>query len=228
MPHLRIMLDFIMDELNIYLVQRHLKPSCFLALSLLEHRESFEGILRKKKLLFNAKEYSIELKRSGKELPDSPQFMLSVKYDIGNSKENLERLVMAKGDEEMGLALGYPEEAVKAYNKVINGKLRDGGYNLVCLAEARNAGIEIPSWLAYLCYAVEELNLVNGKVSKSSEALGKKYQKYVRKHNPRLAGRAEEYFTQINLPEKWILTENGKYEIRYPTEVMPPSLPQKI
>ena len=42
----------------------------------------------------------------------------------------------------MGLALGYPYEAVRAYNKVIDGKLRDGGYNLVCLAEAKKQALK--------------------------------------------------------------------------------------
>lgn len=213
MPQLGEMLNFITDELNIYLVRHHLKPACFLGISSPEYRDEFESLLNKGNLLFNATEHSIELKQRGSEILDSPPFALSVKYEIGNSRENLERLVNAKSDEEMGLALGYPEEAVKAYNKVINGKLRDGGYNLVCLAEAEKAGIEIPSWLAYLSYAVEELDLVNGNISKSSEALGKKYQRYVRKHNIKLARRAEEYFTQIELPDGWILTENGKYEL---------------
>ncbi|MDI6737542.1 MAG: hypothetical protein QME12_03425 [Nanoarchaeota archaeon] len=218
MPPLRAMLDFVMDELNIYLVQRHLKPSCFLGLTLLEHKESFETILKKKKLLFNAKEYNIELKRSIKEPLDSPPFMLSVKYGIGNSRENLERLVQAKSHEEMGLALGYPEEAAKSYEKIINGIKRNAAYVLVEMAKAVNAGIEIPSWLAYLSYAVEEIDLINGKVSPSSEKLGKEYQRYVRRHNPRLAIMVEDFFNKIELPDRWELAKSGEYEIKYPKE----------
>jgi hypothetical protein len=218
MPLLKEMLNFVTDELNIYLVRHHLKPSCFFDISSPEYRDCFESLMKKRDLFLNATEHSIELKQRGREILDSPPFMLSIKYELGNSKENLERLVRAKGDEELGLALGYPEEAVRAYNKVIDGKLRDGGYNLVCLAKAKKAGIEIPSWLAYLSYVIEELDLINGKISKSSEALGKKYQLYMRKHNINLARRAEEYFTQINLPKRWVLTESGKYEIIPPKD----------
>lgn len=227
MPPLEEMLNFVTDELNIYLVQHHLKPACFLDISSPEYRDCFENTMKKINLLFNATEHSIELKQRGREILDSPPFMLSVKYDLGNSKENLERLVNAKSDWEIGIALGYPAEAVKAYDRVINGILRNGGYNLACLAEAEKAGIETPSWLAYLSYVVEELDLVNGNISKSSEALGKKYQKYVRKHNSKLAERAEKYFRQIILPDKWILTENGKYEIGYPGRKIVPSFSEK-
>ena len=92
MPSLKEMLNFVTDWLNIYLVQHRLKPACFFDISSPEYRGCFESIMKKRNLFFNATEHSIELKQKGREILDSPPFMLSIKYEMGNSKENLEKL----------------------------------------------------------------------------------------------------------------------------------------
>ncbi|GEM_PF-5067964 len=69
---------------------------------------------------------------------------------IGSSEESLEKLLAAKIDEERGVALGFPQEAVNAYLKVIDDERRDGSYVAVALGKAKKAGLELPTWLAYL------------------------------------------------------------------------------
>ena len=44
------------------------------------------------------------------------------KFYVGFNQENLERLLFANEDEDFGRALGFPEEAVKAYQKMIDGE----------------------------------------------------------------------------------------------------------
>ena len=65
------------------------------------------------------------------------------------------------------------------------------------MQNAENAGISIPSWLAYISFVPEQLDLVSGKISKSSETLGNKYQEFVRANNPELAKRVEARFYKL-------------------------------
>ena len=135
-------------------------------------------------------------------------------YDIciGKDKKSLEKLVTAKTDHEKGMALGYPEAAVHAFCCVIDGERRDGNYFYVSLAKAKQAGIELPAWLAYLSFVPENMDLIGGNVSPTSEALGKEYQAFVRKNNPSLAEQVEQKFSATLLPQKWTLRSDGHYK----------------
>ena len=127
----------------------------------------------------------------------------------------MERLLSAKSDREIGLALGFPNESVEAYQKVIDGERRDGSYVSVSLARAKQAGIELPTWLAYICFVPENLDLVNGNISPSSQILAEKYQNFVRKNNPDLARRVEQNFLDRKLPDSWEKTPDGGYSCCY-------------
>lgn len=145
-------------------------------------------------------------------------------YYIAKEKENLEKLMSAvepwkkrrkPEPKALGTALGFPKEAVEGFMTKRENVLICGSYTLVCVAEAKKAGIEIPSWLAYIHYVIEELDLINGKVSESSKALGEKYQRYIQKHNPGLARKVERHFRQTFLPISWELKADGWYELDY-------------
>ncbi len=138
-------------------------------------------------------------------------------FKIASDRENLETLLSAQGSQQFGRALGFPEEAVMAFKRVIDGELRNWSYVMVCLAKAKNAGMALPTWLAYLSFTPEQLDLVGGKVSASSEVLGKHYQDFVRNHHPELAERVEKTFLEINLPNSWELMRGGGYSLTFPS-----------
>lgn len=139
-----------------------------------------------------------------------------INFDIGKDDESLNRLteagkkllearrdgasqeIQAKLDEWVGLAYGYPKEAAWAFRKVIDGEKRDGGYLMGSMVEARDANVKIPTWMAYISHIPEQLDFVNGRVSPSSEALGEKYQSFVRKYAPELARRLDESIERFN------------------------------
>ncbi|MFT4311060.1 MAG: hypothetical protein ACMXX7_00355 [Candidatus Woesearchaeota archaeon] len=124
-------------------------------------------------------------------------------FYIAKSNQNLERLTNAKTPKEKGLAFGFPKEAVDSYNKVIDGERRDGTYFAVSLGRAKKAGVDIPSWLAYVNYVPGQLDLVNGNISTSTFELATKYQRFVRENNSELAKLVEEEFFQRDIPVKW-------------------------
>lgn len=136
-------------------------------------------------------------------------------FYVGFNQENLEKLVSAKECEEKGRALGFPDEAVQAYRKIIDGERRDGSYVSVSMARAKLFGLELPTWLAYICFVPESLDLIHSNVSQSSEALARKYQEFVRANNPELARRVEQHFSERELPDSWMLERDGGYLLRF-------------
>ena len=227
------------DTLNLYLVANALKPACLVTLNPLyfdvgynlgkngdtifiyeesniklkpEHIEQFKMYLNKLNVVYhqdkieNWQTYNV----NGK-----PIIVERILFQVGKDSYCLERLLNARNDEEIGLSLGYPLDAVKAYGKMINGERRDGQYVIVSLAKARQAGLELPTWLAYISHVPKYLDLVKGRVSETSKALGKKYQKFVRVNNPDLAKRIEEHFLNKRLPDSWERTPNGSYVIYF-------------
>ena|SRR3989344_9329935 len=131
----------------------------------------------------------------------------------GKDQESFHNLQRATTDREIGLALGFPQEAVDALGKIIDGEMRDGSYYCVSLAKAQQAGLEIPTWLAYISFIPEQLDFVNGKISQSSERLGRRYQDFVHKHNSDLARRVEEEFVKKEYPKEWKKLPDGSYEM---------------
>ncbi len=146
------------------------------------------------------------------------KYTRDVDFHIGKDEESLKRLTEAfsredkyskKWHDDVGLAFGYPKDATDAFSNVIDGVIRTGLYMSVCMAEAKKAGIELPTWLAYISHIPEQLDIVANDVSHSSMELGKKYQTFVREHNPVLAERVEEHFKNKKLPERWAKHEDS-------------------
>ncbi len=228
----------IIDELNLYLVVCGLKPASLVTLDPLNFDEGYD-IRRKENMSYN-EEPDMRLKpehinQFRKFLEDlgvpyhqngtenwqtynesgKPIQAESILFQVGKDKSSLERLLNAKNDGEIGLVLGFPVEAVKAYGKMIDGEIRDGQYAQISLAKAKQAGLELPTWLAYINHIPEDLDLVGGNVSETSQALGKKYQAFVRENNPELAKRVEQHFLNRRLPDFWEKTPNGSYAIHF-------------
>lgn len=225
------------DEMNLYLTWKGLKPASIVDLyigveeedktvnekKIRETDEKFSSLLEKRCICFEKeteKFYGAALS-NGKPIKEYNDVCIA--YYIAKEKENLEMLLGAwtkrKSGEvnhkALGTALGFPKEAVDAFLTKRGNVLICGAYNLVEIAKAKKAGMEIPGWLAYTPYVIEELDLINGKVSESSKASGEKYRRYIRKHNPKLARKIEDNFRHMVLPEKWKLQKDGFYRLNY-------------
>lgn len=119
-------------------------------------------------------------------------------------------------DYEIGKALGYPEEACRAFATVIHGERRDATYAAVQIARAKKSGVALPTWLAYVTWVPDEMDIIAGHVSQSTEQLARMHQLIVREFNPDLARRVERNFKEDTLPISWRLQPNGRYAVQYP------------
>jgi len=211
----RIDLD---DELNLYLVMNGLKPASIITLNPTYSGESIklrkEDINSFKETLGNLVLYKPGKKKKIRNFYNDKGkrfYIQKMDFYIGKDELCLERLLKAKNEKEEGLALGFPEEAVKVFGQFIDGEKRDGMYNQICLAKAEKEGIKIPSWMAYIGFVPEQLDIVNNNISASTQALGIKYQEFVRKNNPELAERIEKEFDNQPLPDDWKKRPDGNY-----------------
>ncbi|GEM_PF-5825566 len=64
-------------------------------------------------------------------------------------------------------------------------------------------------------YVPEQLDLVGGRISPTSQALGEKYQSFVREHNPDLAKRVETHFLEIKRATSWKKERDRGYSVSY-------------
>ena len=194
---------WIWDECNLYLVANGLKPASFIIYDALyfdrekiSQREisRFEKFIGMNGVFFKSdciKPFlSVYKNEKGEHFKERDILGIS----IGKDEESLDKLVNAKTSVEIGLALGYPVEAVDAFGKIINGEKRDGIYLVKSLIRAKKERMQIPTWLAYIGHIPEELDFVNNTVSKTSIELGERYKEFVRTNNPELAGRVERSF----------------------------------
>jgi len=203
------------DELNLYLVANGLKPASELILMSHFYETPKEKLNKKdlddfKKLLESlGVRYNVMGNTFGLSWPLDP--FLSV--FIGRNEKDLRGLLEAKTDEEIGIALGYPKKAVRAYGKKVEGIVRNGKYEVVSAYEAEKSG-KLPSWVAYISHVPEEADYLKGSIAKSSQSLGRRYEKFVKSNNPGLAKRVEEQHRNRMRPEEWRL-DKGEYKVRY-------------
>ncbi len=232
------------DELNLYLVISGFKPATMIdfdPITLIssglefvtevigeykgtasfrvkkEHEENIRQFMEGLGVKFDIKEeryYQAIVEEDGTEHDISNY---GYKVTLGKNQQSLERLLGAKTDQAIGLAYGYPLSAVKAFGKLIDCERRDGTYYKVNLGKAKQSGIEIPTWLAYISHVPEQLDLVGSNISESSKRLGERYQRYVRKTNPDLAARVEATL-QEGIPSGWDKTEDGSYILNFEAE----------
>jgi len=136
-------------------------------------------------------------------------------FMLGKDKQSLDKLVNASTSDEEGHAFGYPEFAVENYTKVVDGERRDHAYMQVALARAQQAGMELPTWLAYISFIPDQLDIVGENISSSSEALGGAYREFIAANYPDLAQRIEGKFLNQSLPDSWKKGENGRYTLSF-------------
>ena len=229
----------IVDELNLYLMTEGLKPASLVTLDPLhldgkynikheentmfiyedsdikltpEHITQFRDVLDKIDVAYHQNKTKTwqTYNEDGKSIN-----VEEILFRVGKDKSSLENVLDAQNDNAIGLALGFPLEAAKAYKTNINDELRDGNYIQASLAKAKQAGLELPTWLAYINHVPENLDLVGGNVSKTTQALGEAYQFFVRNNNPELAERVEHHFLDRKIPDQWKLTPGGIYTIQF-------------
>lgn len=230
------------DELNLYLVVNGLKPATIINLS--SFSSSLNGRVKNEELdggvryvtfyldpsiVDYLRKYLDDLGLKYKDLnheniaeswgSQGEKIMHEVRHDhafyVSSNQVDLERLISAKDDRERGLALGFPVESVEAYKQVIDGERRGGHYVPVALAKAKQLGMELPTWLAYISFIPEMFDLINGKISSSSQQLAERYQHFVKQHNPDLANRIEQHFLDRKLPDRWEKARDGGYACEY-------------
>ncbi|MBS1267230.1 MAG: hypothetical protein MAG795_01202 [Candidatus Woesearchaeota archaeon] len=231
------------DELNLYLVVNGLKPAAIIGLDPIDQRIGQEpelieepelgvpmklyrarpdAIVKFEEILGNngiaSKHWTESKDQTGYDSDGRVnkvwRRMLHKAY-IGSDQVALERLLTADSDEEIGLALGFPIEAVSAFNHVIEGVCRDGQYDQAQKAKAVQAGLKLPTWLAYISFVPDQLDIVTGDISQSSREVGENYHSFVKENNPNLAKRVEEHFLQRKLPNEWEMEPNGSYTVTF-------------
>ncbi len=198
-PNLNFQFQNRTDELNLYLVANNIKPATAISIS----RQSVGSFCR----FMNISPFSCYTDYSTPE---------EVGFNIAKERKYLDDLCKAQTSQEVGRALGFPDEATTDFRKVINGERRDHSYFLVSLAKAKQYGVVIPSWLAYISFIPEQLDIVGGYVSPTSKALGETYQEFLRDTEPDLARRVELSFSETKLPSSWEKRpEDGGYKLKF-------------
>ncbi len=204
----------IKDELNLFLVSEGIKPAAKIRLNLNFHGRRFE----------NSEVYQREFEKILKSLGIPYRFNekdeeKTISVYVAKDERNLKVLLHAKNaksDNDLGRAYGYPEEAIRLFDKIEDGKMGSGQYLDIALSKAKREKVGIPTWLAYISHVPEKLDIVEGKISRSSKELGESYMKFVRKYNPGLAKRIEQNFHEKKIiATKWDKTPNGSYKVTY-------------
>jgi hypothetical protein len=197
------------NRINLYLVSHNLKPSAVLDVNL-----GFSRLMTKEKKdkILRFLRYSINKKGIAQKDEESAQMHLEYdsrgmitfadeiifeKISIATSRSNLERLLTAKTDNEKGIALGYPAEAVESYLQWRKDRRIDGYYMQECVINAVKAGKEIPEWFAYISHVPERFDIVNNDISESSRALGEKYMDYIKRNREPLARAANKWIEEV-------------------------------
>lgn len=212
-------------ELNFYLVTNGVKSATLFEIPL--------DIKRELHAFFNGGQTGIDAEKTEPKAIDQFKMVLrklgvppetydikrelerSYKIKVGKDRGSLVRLLTARTDREIGLALGFPQEAVDAFKRVIGGERRDGQYVPVQLARAKQAGLELPTWPAYISFVPDQFDLVHGNVSSSSEKIGRMYQDFVKSNNEDLARRVEQEFLARKLPAVWEKRPDGSYSLTF-------------
>lgn len=230
-------------ELELFLVSKRAKPAAFISLDAfvswidadisarrdtgfadLTHAPSLsETDLRNLERYFSLLSVHYRLRDRGSySVPGSSGKKYSIdiaNYYLGQHEKSLAAVIQAfhtRDDYIIGQALGFPEAACRSYGKIVEGVKRDYAYTLVQLAQARDAHISVPSWMAYVTWVPDKLDFVAGNISSSTQELATIYQLITREFNRELAQRVEKSFRNDTLPIRWQRGANGCYETEYP------------
>lgn len=201
------------EELVLYLVSKGLKPAGLIGLSALELGNSNittknKGIVERKRIKGFAKRKGHELVKNSNVYLFKKEFLQTsenyknrelvkiteydvVEYRIGFTKDNLEAFNSLRGSMEEGFALGYPEDSVNLFGKNYNGHKVNGVYISKSIIDAKNEGISIPDWFAYIQHVPKNFDLIEDVVCEESKIQGIERQDFVRKHNFDLAQKVE-------------------------------------
>jgi hypothetical protein len=175
-----------LDKLSIHLVAADIKPSSLILLKRdYEHAQIIMDGLKMQGF------YITTLDRSSCNF-----FELIVTAD--NSKcERLNAAILANDKYNIGIMLGYPENAILSFTNKLPGRIHSYQQMLnICVFNGLNKGKNMPNFFAYLLHIPE--NIIIDKdvitVDSQSEALSKKYMKYIRSVDPNLSNETERKF----------------------------------
>ncbi|MDP2926477.1 MAG: hypothetical protein Q8N99_08925 [Nanoarchaeota archaeon] len=185
------------DELDFYLVEAGLKPAAYTHTHLRFQKSgkvSKKDKSRAQDIYDKIASYEILLAHLEENLFPGK---LTISFIGANSKRRLNRLIRAHFScdyREIGLSLGYPRNAVFSNPKTFKEDKRCNEYN--DLEESlKKSGFVFPTFFYFLNHTPGNFSFSNGifRISKSSEAQARVYQRYVRRYNPDLARRLEEH-----------------------------------
>jgi hypothetical protein len=187
------------DQLYFYLVQESLKPCHYTQVFLSTRRNGtpHPGEEEKAKDFYKAIEkYKLKLEylsqKSGKN-------RLRISFCAGKNQESLDSLLKALedlDDRRIGLALGYPQDAVENYLLINNEIDRRFCHELKKAVQRKRT---IPTWIAYLDHTPAIFDLMQQSISISSIEQAKEYMRYTRQHNEELAESIENNFHEVIL-----------------------------
>ena len=181
------------DELGLYLVRTKMKKVTFFGQTVFLD-ENLNPYKRELEVACDALE---EVMKAKVQFSMMPQYIINVdgmkkftiiNFLVGIRLEEFQELRKREDYHiKMGELFGYPLESSIAFAERRAVPLN----NAIMKALKENPGINIPAWLSYIFHDPEELDLISGKIPKSTEELGRMYQEYTRKTNPELAERVE-------------------------------------
>ncbi len=118
---------------------------------------------------------------------------------VGRSRADVSLASHAHNDHELGLALGYPNDAILKYSELTSqGKPPALAYQHDIIMAIEN-GVQLPSWLAYVDHVPSGYNLKKGRVAESSEEHARIAMEYTVKGNYQLACKLHaDFFNKVS------------------------------
>lgn len=132
---------------------------------------------------------------------------------IGCNLANLEELKVAWNSCDhftIGMALGYPKDAVVAFTRgyQFNYANRVG----LGLIKSYLAGHGVPAWIAYISHVPVSLDFINDNVCEESRKLGLQYRQAINDNSPELVPKFDAQAIR-NLPRAYQIDSGG--EVHY-------------
>ena len=150
-----------LDEVNLHLVAGKLKPAAIITANVSSVRCDRVGYENELTGYFDGHDICYRhgpilraINNTYMRGDGSEFFKEGYEVDVGMDGMSLGRLLAATTAEQKGLALGYPSEAVIEFGGDVD------VHNSVRMALEHD--IKIPTWLAYISFVPERLDLVSG------------------------------------------------------------------
>ena len=215
-----------LDLLNMQLVQAGLKPTSLVGIDL-GYKLGFKVVntqlgTQQILVLINAE---VDGFKEGEKLLEEIVKNSEVKHAIANtsyypqshgqigigSVDSLKRLKNSKSENEIGLALGFPEDSVRGFSY--------GSYygldEQVMIFNGERAGKEVPPWWKYLSFVVFGMDLEKGIFPDNVKRIGETYREFTLKNFPELAAQIESKNASTATPVEYTMIGSRVMSITY-------------